>query len=109
VSAPKFVTLTDTLCQGVIVAWWETSDGNADMPLLWPTAAEAQVELDECYADLVDQVADGEREPDDLPDKDETWVAACLVHDDGAIEILQPDGSPGPRWTLAELRALAGR
>jgi hypothetical protein len=62
-----------TLCQGWINTWSEEVDG-VSRPLIYPSQAEAQFELQEFLREIAEEIAYGERDPDNGYDAEEFRV-----------------------------------
>ena len=62
-----------TICQGWINTWSEEVDG-VSRPLIYPSEAEAQFELQEFLREIAEEIAYGERDPDNGYDAEEFRV-----------------------------------
>jgi hypothetical protein len=62
-----------TICQGWINTWSEEVDG-VSRPLIYPSQAEAQFELQEFLREIAEEIAYGERDPDNGYDAEEFRV-----------------------------------
>lgn len=62
-----------TICQGWINTWSEEVDGMS-RPLIYPSQAEAQFELQEFLREIAEEIAYGERDPDNGYDAEEFRV-----------------------------------
>ena len=62
-----------TICQGWINTWSEEVDG-VSRPLIYPSQAEAQFELQEFLREIAEEIAYGERDPDNRYDAEEFRV-----------------------------------
>ena len=61
-----------TLCDGWVNCWTVYEEGDQiGKPQTFATEAEAQAEIDEFFADIEEQIASGEREPDEGYDRDD--------------------------------------
>jgi hypothetical protein len=61
------------ICQGWINTWSEEVDG-VSRPLIYPSEAEAQYELQEFLREITEEIAYGERDPDNGYDAEEFRV-----------------------------------
>ena len=61
------------ICQGWINTWSEEVDG-VSRPLIYPSEAEAQFELQEFLREIAEEIAYGERDPDNGYDAEEFRV-----------------------------------
>jgi len=79
----KWIILTQ---YGISVepAWWED-----DKPMLFDTEEEATKFTNEDFAEDVarqkEEVASGDREPDDVDEESQDWVSSCTIDDNGCI------------------------
>jgi hypothetical protein len=62
-----------TICQGWINTWSEEVDG-VSRPLIYPSQAEAQFELQEFLREIAEEIAYGERDPENGYDAEEFRV-----------------------------------
>jgi hypothetical protein len=70
-----------TLCQGWINTWSEEVDG-VSRPLVYETEAEAQAELQEFLREIAEEIAYGERDPDNGYDAEEFRIVEVPVSAD---------------------------
>lgn len=97
-----FTILHETLHGPIIAAL--TTEAGVTRPATYETAAEAEAEIAEDLAAAQEAIATGDRDPDDEGPAADDSVVACIIHDDGSLEL----PAIHQRWTLAEMLAQHG-
>ena len=82
----SYAIFTQTICEGLVPAWY----GEEDLPVVYATEREAQLEIVDSLMENLRQFRDGEREFDDAISVDD-FILPVDVWSDGSITI--EDGS----------------
>ena len=67
----NFEVHTWTLCEGWINCWTVTDENGIEQPDNYPTIKAAQLEIDELFDDIEQEIKSGERSPDEAYDRDD--------------------------------------
>ena len=81
-----YAIFTQTICEGLVPAWY----GEGDLPVVYSTEREAQLEIVDSLMENLRQFRDGEREFDDAISVDD-FILPVDVWSDGSVTI--EDGS----------------
>jgi|CXWL01.1.fsa_nt_gi hypothetical protein len=84
----RYEVQTFTLCDGWINTWSVSEQAGDDtfteIPETFPTCAEAQAALDEFLAEIQEEIASGQRAPDEGYDPEEFRIVPVTAHNGGA-------------------------
>ncbi len=84
----RYEVQTFTLCNGWTNTWSVTEKTGDDIftetPEIFATHAEAQAALDEFLAEIQDEIASGQRAPDEGYDPEEFRIVPVTDHNGGA-------------------------